>query len=90
MIAECRHVMPSGLHCQAIAMRGNAFCYHHARSQAPARPMEACIEIPDQLDSKGTLLAIKQILQALGAGALSARRAAVLLQGLQMSSSKAL
>jgi hypothetical protein len=43
MIAECRHGMPSGLHCQAIAMRGSAFCYHHARPKAPARPHEVRI-----------------------------------------------
>jgi hypothetical protein len=43
MIAECRHGMPSGLHCQAIAMRGSAFCYHHARPKAPSRPHEVRI-----------------------------------------------
>jgi coenzyme F420-reducing hydrogenase alpha subunit len=89
MIAECRHVMPSGLHCQAIAMRGTVFCYHHARTQAPARAKEVCIEIPDRLDSKGALFVIQQIVTALGCGAISARRAGVLLHGVQMASGKA-
>ncbi len=77
--------MPSGLHCQSPAMRGNSFCYFHARPQRPARPREARIEIPDRLDSKGTQVAIHRIMQALANGHISARRAAVLLYGIQMS-----
>ena len=86
MYNECRHIMPSGLHCQSPAMRGSSFCYFHGRPQRPAHPREACIEMPDQLDSKGTLAIIHRTLQALAAGRISARRAAVLLYGIQMSS----
>jgi hypothetical protein len=86
MVNECRHVMPSGLHCQSPAMRGCGFCYFHARSQRPARSREARIAMPDQLDSKGTRALIHQTLQALAAGHISARRAAVLLYGIQMAS----
>ena len=86
MYNECRHVMPSGLHCQSPAMSGSSFCYFHARPQRPARPREARIEMPDQLDSKSTQVIIHRTLQALAAGHISARRAAVLLYGIQMSS----
>ncbi|MGD0733254.1 MAG: hypothetical protein ABR956_18460 [Terracidiphilus sp.] len=78
--------MPSGLHCQSPAMRGSAFCYFHARPQRPARPREARIAMPDRLDGKGTQAIIHQTLQALAAGHISARRAAVLLYGIQMAS----
>jgi hypothetical protein len=86
MINECRHVMPSGLHCQSPAMRGSAFCYFHARSQRPARPREVRIEMPHRLDRKGTQALLHRTLQALAAGHVSARRAAILLYGIQISS----
>lgn len=87
MCKQCRHVMPSGLHCQSPAMRGSAFCYFHARAQRPARPSrEARIEIPPVLDPAGTMYVLNQIVQALGAGLISNRRAAVLLYGIQMAS----
>jgi len=89
MYKECRHVMPSGLHCQSPAMRGSSFCYFHARPQRPARPRESCIEMPDRLDSKGTRVVVHRTLQALAAGHISARRAAVLLYGIQMSPGQA-
>lgn len=79
--------MPSGLHCQAPAMRGQAFCYHHARREAAARKrtsIEARIEIPTVLDQKGINVVAGRILQSLGRGCISPRRAAVLLYGLQM------
>ncbi|MGA2169225.1 MAG: hypothetical protein ABSG62_13520 [Terracidiphilus sp.] len=85
MVNECRHVMPSGLHCQSPAMRGSSFCYFHARPQRPARPHEVRIAMPDQLDGKGTQAILHRTLQALAAGHITARRAAVLLYGIQMS-----
>ena len=78
--------MPSGLHCQSPAMRGSSFCYFHARPQRPARPREARLEMPVLLDSKGTESIVRQTIEALAAGHISARRAAVLLYGIQMSS----
>ena len=86
MYNECRHIMPSGLPCQSPAMRGSSFCYFHARPQRPARPREVRIAIPDRLDSKGTQAIIHRTLQALAAGHIGARRAAVLLYGIQISS----
>ena len=67
-------------------MRGSSFCYFHDRPQRPARPREVRIAMPDRLDSTGTQAIIHRTLQALAAGHISARRAAVLLYGIQMSS----
>ena len=89
MFQECRHIMPSGLHCKSPAMRGSAFCYFHARAQRPSRPgrpREARIEIPPVLDQKGIAMASNQVMQALASGHISSRRAAVLLYGMNIVS----
>ena len=86
---ECRHIMPSGLHCKSPAMRGSAFCYFHGRAPRPARqlrPLETNIEIPPVIGSRGCALALNRIMQALAANRISPRRAAILLQGVQMAS----
>jgi hypothetical protein len=86
---ECRHVMATGIHCKSPAMRGCAFCYFHARAVRPARPippLEARIEMPPTLGRDKILGALNQVIQALAANRITARRAAVLLQGIQMAS----
>jgi hypothetical protein len=86
--AECRYVMPSGLHCQSPAMRGASFCYFHGRATRPARPtpaLETRIEMPSVLCPGDVRAAVGQVVQALAADRISARRATVLLQGIQMA-----
>ena len=90
---ECRHIMPSGLHCKSPAMRGGAFCYFHGRAPRPtrpARPLESNIEVSPVDGSRGCALACNQIMQALAANRISTRRAAILLQGVQMASGQVL
>lgn len=84
----CRHVMPNGLTCKGIAMRGAAFCYHHGRASRPVRrerPLEVRMELPHLLDHESALEAINEIFQALGENRISSRRATSLLFGIQMS-----
>ncbi len=86
---ECRHVMPCGLHRQSPAMRGSTFCYFHGRAPRPTRPArspEANIEVSPVVGSRGCACAVNQIMQALAANRISSRRAAILLQGVQMAS----
>jgi len=64
------------------------FCYFHARLSARA-PMRSRIAMPTPLDRKGIQATLHQIIQALAAGHISARRAGVLLYGIQMSLSQA-
>ena len=87
---ECGHIMPSGLHCKSPAMRGSAFCYFHGRAPRPARPARPLeVQHRDALPSSAPVdapLAVNQIMQALAANRISPRRAAILLQGVQMAS----
>ena len=87
MYKTCHHVMPSGLRCQAPAMRGYAFCYHHARRVVVRKsaPAAARFEIPARLDNQGILRGISQVLGALGRNEIAPRRASALLYGLQMA-----
>lgn len=89
MYETCRHIMPSGLNCQSPAMRGSAFCYFHGRrtSSAPKQASsEARIDVSPVLDVRGINNTVNQILQGLGNGSISPRRASVLLYGLQIAS----
>jgi len=92
-LKECRHIMPSGLHCKSPAMRGGSFCYFHGRAPRPARPprpLESNIEIPLLNSRREIVRALSRIMQALGANHISSRRAAVLLQAVQMASGQPL
>jgi hypothetical protein len=90
---ECRHIMPSGLHCKSPAMRGSTFCYFHGRAPRPTRPartLESNIEIPLVNSPREIVGALNRIMQALAANRISPRRAAVLLQAVQMASGRVL
>jgi len=89
MFQTCHHVMPSGRRCESPALRGYAFCYYHAR-RAPVHkgsPDEIRIELPATLDRDGIAQTLHQLLNALANNRISARRASILLCGLQMASS---
>jgi len=74
-------------------MRGSAFCYFHGRAPRPARPartLESNIEIPLLNSHREIVGALNRIMQALAANRISSRRAAVLLQAVQMASGQPL
>lgn len=83
MIPICHHILPSGLRCQSPALRGYAFCYHHARRGKVQE--EIRIALPATLDRTGFLRTLHQVLQALAQNRISPRRASILLYGLQMA-----
>jgi hypothetical protein len=86
---ECRHIMPSGLHCQSPALRGGDFCYFHGRAPRPARPariLESNIEMPLVNSARQAVGALNRIIQALAANRISSRRASILLHRVQMAS----
>lgn len=96
MIPECRHILPTGRKCHAVAMRGKAFCYFHMLDKrAPARkrataakkkqPAEASLALPKALDRTTINTAIGRVLHTLAAGRIATRRASALLYGLQLA-----
>jgi hypothetical protein len=88
MFTHCGHIMPSGRRCQSPAMRGSAFCYFHGRRIPPAgkRPStEHRVQMPATLDRGGITQALQSVLAGLAEDRISARRAGILLMGLQMA-----
>lgn len=88
MFTNCGHIMPTGRRCQSPAMRGSAFCYFHGRRIPPqrkGRPAEQRVQMPATLNRDGITHALQNVLQGLADGRVSARRASILLVGLQMA-----
>lgn len=89
--AECRHMMPSGKHCQSPALRNSIFCYAHSRPQASPRmprSSEAPFSLAVVLEARTSQQACNEVLQALASNHISNRRAAVLLHGIQMATTQ--
>jgi hypothetical protein len=85
---ECRQIMPSGRNCQSPAVTGSAYCCHHGtRGEISSRGRAAEHEIEfDPINYPTDLLpAINQIAMALCANRITTRRAAVLLNAVQMA-----
>jgi hypothetical protein len=99
---ECQHVRPSGKKCEAIAIRGHRFCYFHLQlrrghsavtpaeavangATAPA-PEAATIAMPLLEDRSAVQVVLSDILRALAANQIDAKRAGLLLYGLQIAS----
>ena len=100
---ECQHIRPSGMKCAAIAIRGHRFCYFHLQSRrglaavtpteaiangatAPA-PQSATITMPMLEDRTAVQMVLTEVLRALAANQIDAKRASLLLYGLQIASS---
>jgi hypothetical protein len=89
MFKECRHIMPSGARCHSPALSGQPFCYFHTnlhRTTAPKGKFEdQSLQLPTLEDSSAVQLALTQVLGALSSSQLDARRAGLLLYGLQIA-----
>ena len=88
----CRHIHASGFRCGSPSLRGESFCYYHHASRRPmaaaaARPAEATFVFPPLEDRTSIQVAITEVLRALAANQIDARRAALLLYGFQIASS---
>jgi hypothetical protein len=87
MYKECRHIMPSGSKCKSPALRESAFCYYHVnvrRSTGPRNVFDD-IKLPPLEDNCGVQIALSEVLGALVASRIDARRAGLLLYGLQIA-----
>jgi len=90
MCPECRHIMPSGAKCHALALRGMPYCYFHARGHRPAqgqgRIPKQPLKLPVLKDSSAIQVALGQVLSAIASSKINARSAGQLLYGIQIAS----
>ena len=89
MLYECRHILPNGEKCRAIALRGNPFCYFHTSAhrltgQPPVAPTEK-LRLPIIEDQTSVQLAVATVLDALSSSRLDARQAGIFLNGIRIA-----
>jgi hypothetical protein len=89
MAAECRHILPRGTKCHAIALRGKFYCYYHQQlhtyRQDGARDDRAPLALPSIEDASGIQLAVMQIMGAIATRRIDPREAGALLYSLQIA-----
>ncbi len=82
----CRHIMPTGRTCKAVAMRGSAWCYYHGPQKSPRAASHGSdfkLEFERIVDPSSITGIGEQVLQALASNRISKAKAAVMFQGLQ-------
>lgn len=85
---ECRRILPSGRKCHAVVLSGDIYCYFHSRLRGLSdenRDRKASIMIPLIEDHASIQMAINEIIHAIGANKIDARRASQCLYGIQLS-----
>ena len=78
---RCTHVKPSGLRCQAPAMRDTEFCYYHRRVHEGPRLLFPTLTMLE--DAHGIQAALMEVLCAVLDGSVDLKMGAMLLYGLQ-------
>ncbi len=93
MYTECRHIMPTGRRCHSPALRGMAYCYYHQKLHKTLNASKHAhkrLKISSIEDTKGVLLAISQVFEALGKARIDDRTAHVFMYGLQIATQLAI
>ncbi len=96
---QCRHIKPDGRRCGSPSLRGEHFCYYHhtGRRAGPRQPQvttatarkSSTFQLPspaDLAEHSGVALALGLILHKIAHNEIDARRAGLLLYGLQIAS----
>jgi hypothetical protein len=97
MYNECRHIFISGRKCQSPALKDQSFCYFHSNTRkrpSPANqpydpytdPKEVVLDLPQLEEADAIQLALSDVILALAANRIDARRARILIYGLQVAS----
>jgi hypothetical protein len=89
MAPECRHIKTSGGKCGSPALRGQPYCYFHARlRERAARQQPGFLPFAFQnLEDRGAIQhAICEVAMALADHRLDAKRASILVYALQLAS----
>jgi hypothetical protein len=89
MYRECRHIMPTGVHCQSPAMGNSAYCYHHDRlHRYPHAARPAKLLKLSRLDNREAVLAgLTDVMNAILAGKIGHRQGGSLIHGMQVAAS---
>jgi len=89
MYKECRHIKTNGCKCEAAALSGRPFCHFHARLHGMAHSRKVApgdpLELPVLEDRSAVLLALTQVIEAMGSARLEPRRAGQFLYALQIA-----
>ncbi len=89
MYMACRHIKPNGLRCKSPALRGNPFCYYHARLHTIGKEpygKYSPMRLPVPEDAASIQLSIAKISDALINDHIDTKRAGRLLYALQIAS----
>ena len=90
MVYECRHIMHNGEKCHSPALRATPYCYYHTRlhrfTAKPPIGVMGNLHLPVLEDRSAILLALAQVFGALTSSNIDAKRAGLLLYGLQIAS----
>ncbi len=89
---QCRHIFPDGHRCGSPCLRTQELCYQHHATRRPladphhrrARGEAFTLTLPE--DRASIQIAIGEVLTRIAAGEIDARRAGLILYGLQIAS----
>ncbi len=78
MYKLCRHIMPDGARCEAPALKGMPYCYHHERLHRAGfkhKPGKKTLELPPLENRTSVMMALSDVLAALAAGRIASTTA---------------
>jgi hypothetical protein len=89
MFAECCHVQTSGQKCKSPIVQHSIFCYFHRnvreRAELPPPRQGTPFVLPFIEDSRGVLVAVNEVLRAMGQGRIKRNEASTYLSGIQLA-----
>jgi len=90
MYPECRHILPTGLKCRALALHSKPYCYYHTRLHTFAKKPEPSLMEPLKLpvlEDRGAIqLGLAQVLDALSTERITPRSAGLYLYAIKLAS----
>jgi hypothetical protein len=82
MTPLCQHMMPTGKTCQSPALTAQPLCFHHDRETTQ---MLFILTLPALTDRSAILLALSQVVVAMGLSQIGTARANLLLRSLNLA-----
>jgi hypothetical protein len=88
--SKCRHLMTTGVNCQAMALKGKPYCCSHARLHGlkagpPIRGMKN-LRLPVLIDHNAIQVARTMVMDALASGRIDTKCANQILYGIEIAS----